>query len=299
MLRSKYFPALLVFAFVSLHAYAQYDAPLSASYTTSDARAQMHSRVIKNTITKNLSLPLTDSTEEKWQEAFDGMEVFNFKNPFTDQKVQTAFDSVAIRSISFQRALLEVAYTNYSGHFLAQTQSLLNQTSDPKIFAMCSEYLLQHKKDPALKKNISQKLFEKFGNSVYTHPILYMLYHRLEAPKPNTVPSIKEVLNGILDKNFLPGQIVMYSFQRQNRDYAGMVLIRNAKGNFITDSTGNYFHIPQLARSIANLPGYLSNGNTPQGIFKMFGFEISMSHFIGPTANVQMGMPVELSLQKF
>ena len=62
---------------------------------------------------------------------------------------------------------------------------------------------------------------------------------------------------------------------------------------------GNIFHIPQLARSITNLPGYLRNGNTPQGIFRMYGFGVSMSSFIGPTANVQMGMPVELSLQKF
>jgi len=76
-------------------------------------------------------------------------------------------------------------------------------------------------------------------------------------------------------------------------------LIRNADGNFVKDSSGNLFHIPQLARSISNLPGYLRNGNTPQGIFKMYGFGVSMSNFIGPTANVQMGMPVELSIQKF
>ncbi|HEY9343183.1 MAG TPA: hypothetical protein VIQ23_16495 [Hanamia sp.] len=299
MLLSKYSFIFSIFAFLSYNAFAQYDAPLYTSYTTIAARAKLHDRIVKNTITKNLSTPLNDSTEEKWQEAFEAMEVFDFKTPFTEQKVRTAFDSAAIRSLSFQRALLEVAYTIYPGHFLLQTQSLLDKTFDPKIFAMCSEYLLQQKKDGVLKNNISKKLFEKFGDSAYVHPILHMLLSRLEAPKPNAAVSTKKVVSEILKKDFLPGQIVMYSFQRKNRDYAGMVLIRNAYGNFITDSLGNYFHIPQLARSISNLPGYLSNGNTPQGIYKMYGFEISMSSFIGPTANVQMGMPVEISLKKF
>jgi hypothetical protein len=158
---------------------------------------------------------------------------------------------------------------------------------------------LQQKKDGVLKNNISKKLFERFGDSAFAHPILHMLLSRLEAPEPNAGAFTKKMISEILNKNFLPGQIVMYSFQRKNRDFPGMVLIRNASGNFITDSLGNYFHIPQLARSISNLPGYLSNGNTPQGIYKMYGFEISMSSFIGPTANVQMGMPVEISLQKF
>jgi hypothetical protein len=111
--------------------------------------------------------------------------------------------------------------------------------------------------------------------------------------------STQDALKEIFSKNFLPGQEVMYSIQRKNRDYPGMVIIRNAAGNFITDSLGKIFTVPQLARSISNLPGYLTNGNTPQGLFKMYGFKVSMGNFIGPTPNVQMGMPVELTLQKF
>jgi hypothetical protein len=125
-----------------------------------------------------------------------------------------------------------------------------------------------------------------------------MLSTRLKPTDINPQP-VHEVLKEVLNKSFLPHQIVMYSFQRKNRDYPGMVLIRNAEGNFVKDSSGNIFHLPQLARSISNLPGYFQNGNTPQGIFKMYGFAVSMSNFIGPTANVQMGMPVELTIQKF
>jgi len=296
------FKKILLFFFVCVfslqHTIAQYDAPLYTSYTTDAARARMNERLVKTTIAKNLSLPLTDSTEENWQDAFSAMEVMNFDSELAESKVKSAFEDIEMRSISFQRALLELAFTNYHGKFLHETKTLLAKTPDPKIFAMCAEYLIQENKNDSLKDVLSKKLLEKFSDTAYENPLLFMLQTRL-APDPINTYSTHEVLNEIFNKNFLPNQIVMYSFQRKNRDFPGMVLIRNGNGNFITDSSGNIFHIPQLARSITNLPSYLTNGNTPQGIYRMYGFKVSMSNFIGPTANVQMGMPVELSLQDF
>jgi hypothetical protein len=287
---------ILFFSFQQL--FAQYDVPLYASYTTDAAREKMNERLIKNSITKNLLLPLTDSTEENWQDAFDAMEVMNYQSPFVESKVYAAFDSIGMRSTSFQRALLELAYTNYPGKFVMQTNVLLEETTDPKIFAICAEYLLQHKKTDVEKKILQQKLVKKFTDTAYKNPVLFMLSTRLKPTDINSQP-VHQILKDILNKDFLPNQIVMYSFQRKNRDYPGLVLIRKPDGSFVKDSSGNLFHLPQLARSISNLPGYLRNGNTPQGIFKMFGFGVSMSNFIGPTANVQMGMPVELSIQKY
>lgn len=296
----KIFTCLISFVlFFSQPASAQYDVPLFASHTTDAARARLYERLVKNTITKNLLLPLSDSTEENWQDAFGAMEVIAFNSSFVESKVHAAFDNIQMRSTAFQRALLEVAYSNYPGKFILQTQSLLNHTFDSKIFAMCAEYLMQGKNGIDLKNKISTKLKEKFSDSACLNPVLYMLQERLKKPAPEKKNSIGEVLKEILNKNFLSGQIVMYSFQREDRDYPGMVVFRNANGDFITDSTGKIFTIPQLARSISNLPGYLRNGNTPQGIYKMYGFGVSMSNFIGPTANVQMGMPVELSLRRF
>jgi len=294
----KIFLFFLISFFSYQSIFAQYDAPLFTSYTTDAARIKLKERLLNNTITKNLLLPLTDSTEENWQEAFDAMEVMEFNSVFTKSKVANAFENPETRSLSFQRALLEVAYTNFPGDFYFQTKLLLDKTFDPKIFAMCAEYLIQHKKDDTLKNNLSRKLLEKFSDSAYKNPILFMLQTRLATGQIHTY-SPQQVLQEILNKNFLHEQIVMYSFQRKNRDYPGMVILRNADGNFITDSSGNIFNVPQLARSITNLPGYLTNGNTPDGIFKMYGFNVSMSGFIGPTANVQLGMPVELSIQKY
>jgi hypothetical protein len=294
----KFIPVFFMLFFCIEQISAQYDAPLYTSYTTDIARTKMNERLIKNSITKNLLLPLSDSTEENWQDAFDAMEVMQFNTPFTETKVSAAFDSIGIRSVSFQRALLELAYANYPDKFSLQTNVLLEETSDPKIFAMCAEYLIQNRKDDNEKKILAKKILEKFSDTAYKNPTLFMLGTRLQTDQINKRNG-HEILNQLFNKSFLPNQIVMFSLQRENRDYPGMVLIRNADGNFVTDSVGNIFHIPQLARSISNLPGYLRNGNTPEGIFRMYGFGVSMSNFIGPTANVQMGMPVELSLQKF
>jgi hypothetical protein len=299
MLRYKHFFIFIILAFSFQQIFAQYDVPLYTSYTTNAERAKLYQRLTTYSINQNLSLPLSDSTEEDWEDAFDAMEVLNYKTSFTETEIHIAFDSVEKRSIPFQRALLELAYTNYPGEFLLQTQALLDETFNPKIFAMCAEYLIQNNKNQLLKNKISATLSAKFEDSVIINPILYLLQTRLANSTLNPAYSIKEVLKEILNKNFLPNQIVMYSFQRKNRDYPGLVLIRNVEGNFITDSLGNIFCVPQLARSITNLPCYLTNGNTPQGIFKMYGFGVSMNNFIGPTANVQLGMPVEISMNKF
>ena len=294
----KVFQFILIFLLWSSQISAQYNVPLYTSYTTDAARAKMKEGLINYAISKNFSLPLTDSTEENWKEAFAAMEVMQYNTPFTEKKVASAFDSIEIRSLSFQRALMEVAYSNYPGKFLHQSKSLLQKTSDPKIFAMCAEYLIRKNKEESEKGSISKILLQKFSDTAYKNPILYMLQTRLSPDKVQAF-SIHKVLTEIFSKNFLPNQVVMFSIQRKNRDYPGMVILRKADGSFVRDSLGKLFTIPQLARSISNLPGYLTNGNTPQGIFRMYGFDVSMGNFIGPTANVQMGMPVELSLQKF
>lgn len=294
----KFFLFFFILIVTNSASVAQYNVPLYTSYTTEAARARMKEGLINYSISTNLGLPLTDSTEENWKEAFAAMEVLQYGTPFTETKVASAFDSIETRSVSFQRALMEVVYSNYPETFTDEAISLLNKTPDPKIFAMCAEYLVRQNSSENERENISNILLKKFTDTAYKNPILYMLMTRLSPDKVKPV-AMDKVLPEIFSKDFLANQVVMYSLQRKNRDYPGLVIIRKPDGTFVKDSSGNIFSIPQLARSISNLPGYLTNGNTPQGIFRMYGFKVSTGNFIGPTANVQMGMPVELSLQKY
>jgi hypothetical protein len=77
------------------------------------------------------------------------------------------------------------------------------------------------------------------------------------------------------------------------------VIVRDSTGNFIRDAKGDIVAIPQLARSVSNMPGYLSNGNTPEGLYKMAGTAVSKSMFIGPSPNIQMRLPFEDSTVSF
>ena len=72
--------------FCSQETFSQYDAPLYTSYTTAVERAKLHDRLIKYSINKNLSIPLNDSTEENWEDAFDALEVLLYKSPLVDAK---------------------------------------------------------------------------------------------------------------------------------------------------------------------------------------------------------------------
>ncbi len=298
MKKHAYLLTILI-AGICANATAQYDAPLYTPYTTKAARTKTNELIIKNVITKNLTRPLTEDTEENWQDAFNAMEVYHFSTPFTEFKIQEAFDSAAKRSASFKRALLEVVYTLYPGKYIQPVFQIMKETNNPRNFAMGAEYLLQSGKYDHLVNQIPALMRKKFNEDVFINPTLFMLHERLHQQEIRHQIKIEEVLKEIFKKSFLEGKQVMYSFQRPNRDYPGLTIFRNAAGNFVADSLGNIISIPQLARSITDLPFYLRNGNTPQGIFSIYGFGVSMSNFIGPTANVQMGMPFELSKSKF
>lgn len=255
--------------------------------------------IIKNVITKNLTYPLTEETEENWQDAFNAMEVYHFSTPFTELKIQEAFDSAAKRSHLFKRALLEVVYTIYPDKFGESVFEIMKATNNPRNFAMSAEYLMRSEKYRHLIHEIPPLMEKKFREDVLINPTLFILQERLKPQDKINQLKPEEVMREILKKNFLPGKAVMYSFQRPNRDYPGLSIFRNAAGIYVSDSLGEIISIAQLARSITNLPFYVRNGNTPQGIYSLYGFGVSMSNFIGPTANIQMGMPFELSKKKF
>jgi hypothetical protein len=273
---------------------------LYTGYTTAANRTKLYRNLTTTSINKNLSIPLTEFTEEKWQEAFWALQLLQYKTPWIDDRVAKAFDSIEFRSNYFQKALMELAYANYPANFIAQTNDLLNKTNDPKIFSLCAEYILRLDHDNNKCRQLEQLTKGKFDSTYEQDSIVSLLLMRLSEflhPVPQLIDS--KFFPDIFSKNFLPGQIIMYSFQRKNRDYPGLVIIRNKQGSFIRDSNGLVFNLPQLARSTTNLPFYLSNGNTPQGIFLMKGFNVSRSNFIGPTPNIQLSMPAEEKVSVF
>ncbi len=258
-------------------------------------RDKLFRNIVRNTINSNLSVSLSDSTEDKWEDAFRAIEMLHYRSPWIDKKINVAFADMPNRSVSFQRSLLELGYTVYPKTYNNQARDLLLQTDDAKIVAMCANYLLKSDSTKQeldlIYKIATDKLSADAGN-----PILEQLtYQLVNAGKPISTPSV----HTFLQNRYLNGHVLVISFQRANRNYPGLVLVRDAKGNFIKDENGPIFSVPQLARSMAALPGYLTNGNTPEGIFRMYGFDHSKSIFIGPTTNIQLSMPFENKASHF
>ncbi len=277
--------------FLCLGIQAQTAKPTYAPNTTKEVRTKEYKYLINNSINKNLSVDLSDSTEENWQDAFGAMELLNYRAPFIDTRIRTAMDVVEKRSTGFQRSLLEMIYPLYPKDFVPQIILLAKKTNDAKLFAMCCEYLLMNNRQTEYKDLLISRVKDSLINPNAESPFFVVLQNKLflkTTPRPP--------LSDLLNKAFLPNEMVIFSFQRSNRSFPGLVMVRNKDGAFIKNTDGKYFAVPQLARSCSNMPGYITNGNTPQGIFKVFGFDTSKSTFIGPTTNIQMVLPYEQSM---
>lgn len=258
-------------------------------------REKMYRNLVQQTINKNLTYDLTDSTEENWQDAFNAIEVLRYRSMWIDGRIQVAAEQMHNRSTGFQRAALELLYASYPDTFYQPVKLLLLQTDQPKIFAMCASYILQSRRAAEDANFLAVKTQQLLG-TYPDNPILQQLaFFIAQQKKPAETPSLLP----LLQKSYLKGHTLVFSFQRRNRDYPGIVMVRDPYGNFIMDSLGRYFSVPQLARSINNLPGFLSNGNTPEGIFRMKGYDVSRASFIGPTVNIQLTMPFEKSPKHF
>jgi hypothetical protein len=264
-------------------------------------RVRLYQNIINKVIGPNLSLPLTDSTEENWQSTFWAMEFTQYKSDWVNSKINFAVNEIQYRSIDFQKALLELIYTNFKNKYTKQISSLSNTTTNAKVFVLCINYLLQAnglKKNKIALYNLLSK--RKLALTLSPQDAVFLKQCELislefDLPKIDT----SVLLSNIFTKSFLSGNTILYSIQRKNRDYPGIVIIKKPDGSFVSNPDGTIFTTQQLSRSITNLPCYLTNGNTPQGIFRMTGFDVSQSSFIGPTFNIQLSMPFETSVQHF
>lgn len=285
---------LLILLFVPLFLRAQ-DSNVVSPFTTATIRDQFKAALIKWSIVKNLGAPLNDTDDEyDFQSAFWPMELIHYKTDYVKERLSFAFSKVQHTTDHFQQQLVEIAYTNWPQTFRTPVEELMKATINPKVFAICATYLWQENKYPGLKKTINTLIHQKF-DTLQDNAVIMMLSQQINDTIQQSLPALADLFS----EQFAPGLTVIFSFQRKDRDFPGLVIVRGPDGHFIRDSSGTIFSVPQLARSITNLPFYLTNGNTPQGIYRMSGFDVSRSRFIGPTQNIQLSMPYEIPVDSF
>lgn len=277
---------------ISLSSFSQFSAnTITSDFVLYQRRLSFDKYMRERTINGAFALPLNTDTEEKYLEACDAVSQFLLYSPQIETGFRKMFENYSWLQYSTKRSLLEAVYGVSPSAFQSVIIPLISTEKTPRLFAMQSVYL--YRADSS-KKNTAylQKLLQQQFPSYTTDSLLIELDHYLSHNRSYRKQSIPGILS-LFAWRKQSGQKMVYSFQRWNRDYPGLAIIQQADGSFAKDSSGRLLVFRQLARSASDLPYFITNGSTPQGIYSIQGTAVSRNHLIGPTPNLQLIMPNE------
>lgn len=266
--------------FILLFLSTTISAQITFPFTSSQQRLALENKLI-NDINNIEKLKVTDSNYSKFKSAYWAMELIQYKPKWFHHFALKNITQLPSTSAQYQQAFLEMLYTLYPKMYTTEIEKIWQQLATAKNKVTALEYLALAKKYPVIKDFTTDSLY------------FYLYKKHINTAKKNFDP------NAILNTHFLPNQIVVVSFQYHDRNKPGFLMIRTSQHQWLKNKDSSVFKAPQLARSVTNLPYYITNGNTPQGLYKLDGFDSSTNNFIGPTTNLQMRMPFEIDDDSF
>ena len=242
----------------------------------------------------NLKLPLTPQNISKYNGAFWGAELGLIRDSVIEKTIKDILRTYILKSFddSFYRSVVEAAYTLFPRYLDPDVFQVMNLTDNPKLFAMCMNYLMLFSEEVEMHRAFYTTMLKNRFPDWENNPILSMLNYKIQIKTSDRFKTRPSLID-ILANNYGNDKVVIFSLQRNKRDFPGLALIRKPDGKFLRVSEDSIFAVPQLARSITNMPGYITNGNTPQGILSIKGIDTSKNVFIGPTPNLQLILPFE------
>jgi len=245
----------------------------------------------------NMSLPLDSNSEDKYMSSCWAISQFLIYSPQVAAGFDTLFHHYLDLSYDTKKAFLEAVYAVAPQQYAGQIQSILDSSSDPKLFSLCAAYLYRIDTSIGNSNTLKIRMVEKFPE-YDSLPLLHELADYLSYHTRCIRTSLPD-LSSLFAYQRTKGQKTIYSFQRWDRDYPGMAVIQGEDGQFIKDAQGRIQVFQQLARSGSDLPYFITNGSTPQGVYSIQGTDISRTGFIGPTPNIQLLMPFENTWEKY
>jgi len=285
----KYFLLFLLLAFTVFPQTKINQSLLQTNFALTESKKEFRIE-LENKINKIFLGPLNSKNEESWRILFGEIGLQFYKSEKIYNGIMIASKYAINGGIKFKRALAEVIITLYPNEFEQTIETLFETTNDETLYSYCAYYYLKSKnKTKEQLLNETKKRFESKNGSYKTLPIINYLVYYLENDSVFT-PPIKDILS----HNFIAGKTIIYSLHRKDRNYPGITIIKKPNGEFVSDKNDSIFYVQQLALSVTNLPGYLSQGNTPQGIFSIVGFYNSPTPTLGPTAAVLTRIPFEV-----
>jgi len=283
---------LTAVAVESVRTSKQDDSTVLSSFVRSERR-DYRQRMIQENIEYPFRMGLIATGPYRWVTAFWAMELLAYRSDTGKGALQQVLAQSQPPYPSLQRAALETAYALYPREFTVEISTLADSTRDVKSYAIALLYLLRTDAGQVHRAKWLSHLQMRFPNW-REDPVLYCLAQDLGETSVKQVRP-RPALSGLLRHSFSAGGPVVYSFQRPNRDYPGLTVVKKPDGKFLRNPDGSLFCIPHLARSLSALPGYLTNGNAPQGVYCILGIEESKSDLIGPTPVLNLALPGEIS----
>jgi hypothetical protein len=284
-------PLFIIFLLSVVTSYAQVDiTKLHSNYVLKENR-EKYKTLIQDKVESFASKSPTRGTEKAWMSLFRELELTLTHNSSVDSIIRTSINYANIGSNRFQRSTIELAYTFNHYQSSSSILDILNRTNDRQTFCIAAHYLL-NSPNPIIDTNtVVDLVFKKFPK-YKNDPVIKFLHYDLTNPTDNFIT--EDELIELLAHPFQKNKTIIYSIHRKDRSIPGITIIKKPDGTFVRNPDSSIFYIPQLAASTSNLPGYLSQGNTPQGIFTVVGTYVSRTASIGPTPNVLTRIPFEV-----
>lgn len=252
---------------------------------------------LEGQILRAFSLPIDSNTEFKFESSCRAVTQFLMVNEEVEQGFIRLFNRYDSLEYNTKRSLLEAVYGLYPDRFAEDVKKIVQSENDPALFAAAAVYV--HRLDTSVTavNELKIKMVENFPG-YDTLSVLVELEKYLDKFRHRAALGTAE-LTSLFSHQARLQKKVIYSFQRQNRDHPGMAIVQNADGRFMRHADGRLMVFQQLARAASNLPYFIKNGNTPQGVFSVFGTAVANNKLIGPTPNLQMIMPFENKWERY
>jgi hypothetical protein len=260
-------------------------------------RERLSKDLRENIIARTFNQNLDSNNEHKFESACKAISQFMIANEEVEKGFGQLFDKYDDIPYPTKRAFLEAVYGVYPTTYSKEMQIILEKETNPKLFAMTALYSYRLDSSTANVTKITARMAGHFRRhdtiSILSELVYYInRQHRFRAGK---TPGMAE----LFAHQQTHGKKIIYSFQRWNRDYPGLAIVQKADGRFMRDEAGRLKVFQQLARSASDLPYFVTNGSTPQGIYSIQGTAVAHNNYIGPTPNLQLIMPHEKSWEKF
>ncbi len=235
-------------------------------------------------IRARIALPPGPERDAALPKLFDLVAQYNAEIDAARPLLLEALPTLGQRDADTQRALLTAAHTLYATDAEPLLWQLLPQLTQSKPFAIAVYTLLQAR--PGTAPTLASITWTQFPNWADDARLAALIWRLLVYADPPSPP-----LPDLLAAPLRPGYPVIFSLQRTDRQEMGLALVRGADGRFVRDASGQLFASPQLALARSGLPGTITNGNTPQGVFTIVGAGTATNPNIGPRPTCTASCP--------